>query len=119
MQTFKHVSALEEEAGIELTQGPSPWFYGVALAWCRGASIDAIASQIELGEGDIVSLLNKTIDLLDQFEGLVARYGDTELIAVCAEARSLMWRGLVATVRSGAYIRPESVSEDTALVERG
>jgi superfamily II RNA helicase len=112
MQTFMRISALEEEVGIDLTQGPSAWFYGVALAWCRGSSIEAITSQIELGEGDIVSLLNKTIDLLDQFESMLVRYGDTELIDRCSEARQLMWRGLVAMVRSGGRGEPSPVVEE-------
>jgi ATP-dependent RNA helicase HelY len=112
VQTFMAVTALEEEVGIELTQGPSAWFYGVALAWCRGSSIEAITSEIELGEGDIVSLLNKTIDLVDQFESMLVRYGDTEMIGICTEARSLMWRGLVAMVRSGDRGDPALLREE-------
>lgn len=102
LDTFTRIAALEAREGIELTQGPSAWFYGVALAWCRGASIEEITDTIELGEGDIVSLLNKTLDLLDQFEGMLHRRGDGSAIAVCDEARRLMWRGLVAMVRTGS-----------------
>jgi len=100
-EVFKKIAALEEREGIELAQGPSEWFYGVALAWCRGDSIEKITQRIELGEGDVVSLLNKTVDLLDQFESMLERYGDVDLLAVCAEARRLLVRGLVAMVRSG------------------
>ncbi|MBV9280767.1 MAG: hypothetical protein JOZ41_11840, partial [Chloroflexi bacterium] len=87
--------------GIELAQGPSAWFYGTAHAWCRGSSIGEITSRIALGEGDVVSLLNKTVDLLDQFESMLERYGDVDLLAVSEEARRLLVRGLVAMVRSG------------------
>jgi superfamily II RNA helicase len=106
-QAFMHIAALEREAGIDLTQGPSTWFYGVALAWCQGASIEEITAKIEMGEGDIVSLLNKTIDLVDQFESMMVRYADTEMIETCREARRLMWRGLVAMVRTGGRNAPD------------
>jgi superfamily II RNA helicase len=105
VDTFRGIEALEQIEGIQLAQGPSVWFYGVALAWARGASIEEISQQIELGEGDIVNLLNKTIDLIDQFEGMLQRYGDTELLETCRQARRQMWRGLVAMVRG----RPISV----------
>jgi len=95
------IATIEEEEGIELAQGPSSWFYGVAYAWCRGDSIDDITTRIELGEGDIVSLLNKTVDLLDQFEGMLKQYDDVELLAICRQSRRLLVRGLVAMVRTG------------------
>jgi superfamily II RNA helicase len=98
---FARIANIEEEEGIELAQGPSSWFFGVALAWCRGDSIEEITSNIDLGEGDIVSVLNKTVDLLDQFESMLERYGDVDLLHKSAEARRLLVRGLVAMVRSG------------------
>ena len=101
LRTFDHMAELEDEEGLELAQGPSAWFYGVAYAWCRGHSIEEITRRIQLGEGDIVSLLNKTVDLLDQFEGMLEAYGDGRLLNVSAEARRLLVRGLVAMVRSG------------------
>jgi superfamily II RNA helicase len=101
VDTFRRIAALEDEEGIELAQGPSDWFFGVALDWCRGASIEDITSRVDCGEGDVVSLLNKTADLLDQFEDMLRVYGDTGLLAVSAEARRLIVRGLVAMVRTG------------------
>jgi superfamily II RNA helicase len=99
---FVRIAALEEAEGIELVQGPSEWFFGVALAWCRGDSLGKITERVEMAEGDIVSVLNKTVDLLDQFEGMLFRYDDRRLLARAAEARRLLVRGLVAMVRSEA-----------------
>lgn len=99
--TYGRIVALEVRERIELAQGPSDWCWGVALAWCRGASIATITERIELGEGDIVSLLNKTVDLLDQFTGMLERYADRELLAIAGEARDRLVRGLVALVRAG------------------
>jgi superfamily II RNA helicase len=108
-ETYERIAAMEQLAGIELAQGPSEWFYGVAYAWCRGDSIEKITSNIELAEGDIVGALNKTVDLLDQLESMLTEYGDSQLLAVSREARRLLVRGLVAMVRSGeAVIEPAS-----------
>ena len=94
--------ALENEADVELAQGPSAWFFGAAYAWCRGDSIEQITARLEAGEGDIVSLLNKTVDLLDQLDGMLERYGDGATLGVTSAARRLLVRGLVAMVRSAA-----------------
>jgi superfamily II RNA helicase len=103
VDTYNKIAAMEETEGIELAQGPSPWFYGVAFAWCHGDSIEDITTNIELGEGDVVSVLNKTVDLLDQLESMLTQYGDYRLIAISSEARRLLVRGLVAMVRSGDH----------------
>ncbi|SRR5579884_68384 len=97
---FRRVSGLEEGQGIRLAQGASSWFWGVALAWCSGASIQEISPTIEAGEGDIVSILNKTVDLLDQFTGMVGRYGDVSMLETIHHSRRLLTRGLVALLRS-------------------
>ncbi|HEV3312266.1 MAG TPA: DEAD/DEAH box helicase [Chloroflexota bacterium] len=97
---FRRISGLEERQGIRLAQGPSAWFWGVALAWCEGQSIEMISPYIEAGEGDIVSILNKAVDLLDQLRGMFLRYADQELLATTEGARRLLCRGLVAMLRS-------------------
>ena len=99
--TYTKIAAMEETEGIELAQGPSPWFYGVAYAWCQGDSIEDITTSIEMGEGDVVGVLNKTVDLLDQLESMLIQYGDYRRIATSSEARRQLVRGLVAMVRSG------------------
>jgi hypothetical protein len=44
------------------------------------------------------------VDLLDQFEGMLAQHSDAHLLMVVAEAKRLLVRGLVAMVRSGDRI---------------
>ncbi len=108
VDTYTKIAAMEETEGIELAQGPSPWFYGVAYAWCHGDSIEDITTRIEMGEGDVVGVLNKTVDLLDQLESMLIQYGDHRLIATSSDARRLLVRGLVAMVRSGdRFVEPE------------
>jgi superfamily II RNA helicase len=113
---FARIANIEDEEGIELAQGPSSWFFGVALAWCRGDPIEEITSNIDLGEGDIVSVLNKTVDLLDQLETMLERYGDIELLQKGAEARRLLVRGLVAMVRSGDRFLAVTLQPDLSPV---
>jgi superfamily II RNA helicase len=98
-EVYRFIDSIEERESIDLAQGPSEWFYGVALDWCRGASIGDITNSIEMGEGDIVSLLNKTVDLLDQFQSMVRVYGNDDLLVTTREAHCLLVRGLVAMVR--------------------
>lgn len=110
LNTFDQILELEEDEGIDLAQGPSRSFYGVAYAWCRGHSVDQITSWVELGEGDVVSFLNKTIDLLDQFERMLRQYGDAEALSTSRKAHHLLLRGLVAMMRSGEPVgTPDAV----------
>jgi ATP-dependent RNA helicase HelY len=102
--TYERIAALEAGEGIELAQGPSEWFYGIAHAWCRGASVEQITERVDMAEGDIVSVLNKTVDLLEQFENMLSVYGDADLLATAAEARRRLVRGLVASVRFGVLL---------------
>jgi superfamily II RNA helicase len=108
--TFYKVAQIELQQGIELAQGPSEWFFGVALAWCRGDSVADITETIEMGEGDVVSQLNKTVDLLDQFESMLRVFGDVRLLHVAGEARRLLVRGLVAMVRTGTRLPDEQAA---------
>lgn len=110
MRMYRRIAALEQVEGIELAQGPSEWFYGVALAWCHGASVAEITERIEMGEGDIVGVLNKTIDLLDQFHSMLQQYGDTDMLAVADGAHQLLLRGLVAMMRSADRAIPVEVA---------
>ncbi|HLJ68532.1 MAG TPA: DEAD/DEAH box helicase [Chloroflexota bacterium] len=117
IETFRSIAALEEAERIELAQGPSDWFYGVALDWCHGASIEDITARVDLGEGDVVNLLNKTVDLLDQMEGMLARYRDDRLLDIARQGRTRLVRGLVAMVRSGdREIARETASSPIAAI---
>jgi hypothetical protein len=57
-----------------------------------------------------VSLLNKTVDLLDQFSDMLMRYDDRDMLTVALTARRGLVRGLVAMVRSGDRIEEQQVA---------
>jgi ATP-dependent RNA helicase HelY len=69
----ERVRGVEERAGLALTPGIVPDFHGVALSWARGMSLGALLRRIDLAEGDILMLLNQTIDLLQQVQGAIGQ----------------------------------------------
>ncbi len=73
---------------------PSPGindhFMGVALGWAQGFSLAALRARISLAEGDLLMVLNQTIDLLRQLESAIHQIlDDTSLWT--AEASGLTW----------------------------
>src|SRR5437764_1625776 len=72
----QHVHGIEERASINFTPGIVPDFHGVALAWSRGMSLGGLLRRIDLAEGDLLRLLNQTIDLLQQVQSAVGQVLD-------------------------------------------
>lgn len=69
----QHVRAIEDQANISPSPGILPDFHGVALAWARGMSLSGLLRRIDLAEGDLLMLLNQTIDLLQQVQSAVGQ----------------------------------------------
>jgi ATP-dependent RNA helicase HelY len=72
-QIMEHVHGIEERAGVQFTPGVMPDFHGVALSWSRGMSLTGLLRRIDLAEGDILMVLNQTIDLLQQVQSAVGQ----------------------------------------------
>jgi superfamily II RNA helicase len=72
----QRVHGIEERASINFTPGIVPDFHGVALAWSRGMSLGGLLRRIDLAEGDLLMLLNQTIDLLQQVQSAVGQVLD-------------------------------------------
>ena len=72
----QHVHGIEERANIMFTPGIVPDFHGVALAWSRGMSLGGLLRRIDLAEGDLLMLLNQTIDLIQQVQSAVGQVLD-------------------------------------------
>ena len=61
----------EARADLAPTPGPSLVLEGPVTAWCRGASFAELLDGIGVAEGDLLQVLNKTLDLASQLrEGL-------------------------------------------------
>ena len=86
----------EAEVALHLSTGFSRPFYGVALAWCQGASFEAILSRVSLSEGDLVLTLNKTLDLMRQVREMLQKRQPTHpLVGRLSSAERQVRRGIV------------------------
>jgi len=67
----QHVHNIEQQGNIGASPSIVPDFHGVALSWSRGVSLSGLLKRIDLAEGDLLMLLNQTIDLLQQVQSAV------------------------------------------------
>src|SRR5207248_7518500 len=72
----QHVHGIEERANLNFTHGIVPDFHGVALAWARGTTLTGLLRRIDLAEGDLLMVLNQTIDLLQQVQAALGQVLD-------------------------------------------
>ncbi|MFN0071519.1 MAG: DEAD/DEAH box helicase [Chloroflexota bacterium] len=63
----------EQRAGLAISRPLPLDFQGVALAWAEGSSLSDIAQRSRIAEGDLVGLLQKTLDLLSQLKVAASR----------------------------------------------
>jgi ATP-dependent RNA helicase HelY len=121
-----HFQILEEErrARVEVSQPLSEDLRGVALAWAEGEELGEIARRSRLAEGDLVGLLQKTIDILNQLRSALERVEvppgradrlDAEaLLPRLAEADALLRRGVVEASYRWALSGPPDPDEASA-----
>src|SRR5690348_861428 len=76
----QYVHAIEESVDLSYSPGFASEFHGVALAWSRGMSLSGLLRRIDLAEGDILMMLNQTIDLLQQLQTAVGHALDLHSI---------------------------------------
>jgi superfamily II RNA helicase len=74
-----HGEVLNEErrAGLDISRPLPLDFQGVALAWAEGNALTEIAQRSRIAEGDLVGLLQKTLDLLNQVRVAASRAGSS------------------------------------------
>jgi ATP-dependent RNA helicase HelY len=97
MAIQREVLRCERQHGLDLTPGLTFSFYGLAYAWCQGASFADLLDLAALPEGDLILTFNKTLDLMRQLRDMLRRnWPDSPLLAKLAAGERLMRRGLVA-----------------------
>ncbi len=64
----KRVQHIENQFAISLSPTINETFSGVAQGWSQGFSLNGLQQRISLAEGDLLQILNQTIDLLHQLE---------------------------------------------------
>src|SRR5262249_38738442 len=72
----QYVWTIEERAQISFTPGLVPEFHSLALSWSRGTPLSGLLRRVDLAEGDILMLLNQTIDLIQQMQAAVGHILD-------------------------------------------
>ncbi len=118
-QIAQHIAGIEERAGINPTPGIVPEFHGLALAWARGTSLIGLLHRIDLAEGDILMILNQTIDLLQQLQAAVGQVVDAR--DIWEEAAPIMIEEVAAgsrTASSQATRRTEQLLVQRERLER-
>ena len=91
------VLVAERRAGLSITTGYHPLFYGALRAWCRGAVMERIVEKVGLSEGDVVLAFNKSLDIMHQVRTMLqAVRPDSPLIERLAAAEQRVRRGIVA-----------------------
>jgi ATP-dependent RNA helicase HelY len=75
-RVVQHVRGIEDRANIHMSPGIIPDFHGIALAWSRGMSLSGLLRRVDLAEGDLLMVLNQTIDLLQQVQSAVGQLLD-------------------------------------------
>jgi ATP-dependent RNA helicase HelY len=91
------VLVAERRAGLTITTGYHPLFYGALRAWCRGAVMQRIVEKVGLSEGDVVLAFNKSLDIMQQVRKMLqAVRPESPLIERLAAAEQRVRRGIVA-----------------------
>lgn len=90
------VLVAERRAGLAITTGYHPLFYGALRAWCRGAVMERIVEKIGLSEGDVVLAFNKSLDIMRQVRTMLQVVRpESLLIERLAAAERRVRRGIV------------------------
>jgi ATP-dependent RNA helicase HelY len=64
----------ERRAHVEISRLINADLKGVGLAWADGETLGEIAARSRLAEGDLVGLLQKTLDILGQLRGALQHF---------------------------------------------
>jgi ATP-dependent RNA helicase HelY len=90
------VLVAERRAGLAITTGYHPLFYGALRAWCRGTVMERVVEKVGLSEGDIVLAFNKSLDIMRQVRTMLGTVRpESPVIAQLAAAEGLVRRGIV------------------------
>ncbi|GHO87194.1 DEAD/DEAH box helicase [Dictyobacter formicarum] len=115
---IQHVRGVEERAGISFTPGFVPEFHGLALSWARNMTLSGLMKRIDLAEGDIMMLLNQTIDLIQQLQSAVGQVLDSR--DIWEQTSPVMVEGIYSESNTSNYEqkRNEQLQQQREHMER-
>ncbi len=85
------VRRLEMQQTMPLSPAINEHFMGIASGWAQGISLAGIRQRISLAEGDLLMVLNQTIDLLRQLESATSQILDDPALWTPEAAPELSW----------------------------
>ena len=62
----RHIEKKQKENNIETPMYINSYFSALIEMWVNGAEWETVSSQVEMGEGDIVRVFKRTVDVLRQ-----------------------------------------------------
>jgi ATP-dependent RNA helicase HelY len=91
------IMAEERRFGLEISHPINEDFRGLALAWAEGRNLGEIAERARLAEGDLVGVLQKTLDLLGQLRSAAQHLPtkSVDLLSRLEQADAQLRRGVV------------------------
>jgi ATP-dependent RNA helicase HelY len=114
----------ERRARVEVSRPINDELKGVALAWAAGDDLGEIAERSRIVEGDLVGLLQKTLDILGQLRAALEhadipprrsdRLDVSDLLERTEEADRLLRRGVVEESYRWALSGPPQQTEGDA-----
>ncbi|MCC7372524.1 MAG: DEAD/DEAH box helicase [Chloroflexi bacterium] len=114
----------ERKARVEVSRPINDELKGVALAWAEGDELGEIAERSRIVEGDLVGLLQKTLDILGQLRAALEhaevpprradRLNVDDLLERMEEADGLLRRGVVEESYKWALEGPPEETEGDA-----
>src|SRR5439155_8320814 len=116
----------EQRLGLSISQLLNEDFRGLALAWAEGHALGEIAGRARLAEGDVVGVLQKTLDLVGQLRnaaagrrpaGQLERQRSDALLEKLDLADGLVRRGVVEASYRWAIVGPPEAATDEASSE--
>jgi ATP-dependent RNA helicase HelY len=116
-QLMQRVRGIEERANINPSPGIVPEFHSIALSWAGGMSLSGLLRRIDLAEGDILMILNQTIDLLQQVQAAVGQMLDAR--DVWEQLSPVLIEGYnPRTIQAQAQKRAEQLQAQRELLQR-
>lgn len=114
----QNVHGIEERANLNPSPSIVPDFHGVALAWSRNMSLLGLLRRIDLAEGDLLMLLNQTIDLVQQVQSAVGQLLDAR--NVWEQDSPLLTEGIVneKSAANRAHSHAEQMKTQRERMER-
>ena len=113
----------ERRAKVEVSRPINADLKGVALAWAEGDELGEIAQRTRIAEGDLVGLLQKTLDILGQLRAAIdsiempprraERFDRPDMLERLAIADTLVRRGVVEESYRWAIAGPPAPEDGT------